>query len=31
MMPSRNGMDVVSPDSDFDAIESVGGSTVIRV
>ncbi|MBA2463871.1 MAG: PIN domain-containing protein [Nocardioidaceae bacterium] len=28
---AANGMDVVSQDNDFDAIESVGGPTVIRV
>ncbi len=28
---SANGMDVVSQDADFDAIEAVGGPTVIRV
>lgn len=28
---AANGMDVVSQDSDFDTIESVGGPTVIRV
>lgn len=28
---SANGMDVVSQDDDFDAIETVGGPTVIRV
>ncbi|MGI8576795.1 MAG: PIN domain-containing protein [Nocardioidaceae bacterium] len=28
---SANGMDVVSQDDDFDAIELVGGPTVIRV
>ncbi len=28
---AANGMDVVSQDSDFDAIESVGGTTVIRM
>jgi len=28
---SANGMDVVSQDGDFDALESVGGPTVIRV
>ena len=28
---AANGMDVVTQDADFDAIESVGGPTVIRV
>ena len=28
---AANGMDVVSQDNDFDAIEGVGGPTVIRV
>jgi predicted nucleic acid-binding protein len=28
---TANGMDVVSQDDDFDAIETVGGPTVIRV
>lgn len=28
---AANGMDVVTQDNDFDAIESVGGPTVIRV
>ncbi len=28
---SSNGLDVVSQDNDFDAIEAVGGPTVIRV
>lgn len=28
---AANGMDIVSQDNDFDAIESIGGPTVIRV